>query len=422
VNLRHNRRFLVLWAGNGLSLVGTAGIRIAYPLMMMVLTGSPALAGWVALALSLPALLFQVLAGVVADAVNRRQLMLVCQTGGLVATSFALLASLYQVDGYPVILIVAAFVEGTALSFFVVAEVGAVRDVVQDEHRSAAFSLLEAEQPVANLFGRTLGGALFGLARWLPFLLNAISYAFSVATLATMPRPIFDARPDQSSQPDRADTGRLWTRLADGLRWTWSIPFLRLATVATGLTNILFQAVILLVVVVSTHEFRPAWTIGVILAGAGVGGLAGSFAAPWLDRRAPARTLFLGCLWAWTSLLLLIAISQHPAVLAFAWCGVGAVGAVTAVVLTMARVRAIPEAALGRVVGAAGMLTDGAVPLGAVLAGYMLTLWSARTVGWILFAAVLAIALASTRFLAPAPLQPPEWSVPDLEDTRLRGL
>lgn len=42
-----NRRFLVLWSGNGLSLIGTSGVRIAYPLIVLAISGSPALAGWV---------------------------------------------------------------------------------------------------------------------------------------------------------------------------------------------------------------------------------------------------------------------------------------------------------------------------------------------------------------------------------------
>nr|WP_221379956.1 MFS transporter [Actinoplanes polyasparticus] len=391
-----NRRFLALWSGNALSLIGTAGVRIAYPLLALALFDSPALAGWVAFAATVPNLLLQVPAGLLADTVNRRTLMLVTQAAGLVATAAVLLAAAADLRATAIVLVVAAVIEGSAFVFFTIAEVGAVRDVVDEQQRTVAFSWLEAEQPIGNLAGRAVGGALFDLSRWAPFGLNAFSYVFCLLTLAAMPKRLFAPRASGSR-------ARFWPSLAEGLVWLWRIPFLRVTSLVTGFTNMVFQCVIMLVLVVATRDDRPAWTVGVILAAAGVGGLLASLVTPRLERAFPARTLFLACVWVWTLLLAMIALSTHPLALAIAWGGVGAVGTVVAITLTVTRARAVPDGMLGRIVSAAAVITDGAVPIGALAGGYLLAATSPGTTAQILLIAMLAAALLCTRFLRPAP-------------------
>lgn len=210
MTLLRNRRFLALWSGNALSLVGTAGVRIAYPLLALALFDSPTLAGWVAFAAAVPTLLLQVPAGLAADTMNRRSLMLAAQAVGLIATTAVLLASALDLRGTAIILVVAAVTEGCAFVFFSIAEVGAVRDVVDDRHRTVAFSFLEAEQPIGNLAGRAIGGALFDLSRWAPFLFNAFSYAFCVFTLARMPSRLF------APAPPPPPAGHAWPKASCG--------------------------------------------------------------------------------------------------------------------------------------------------------------------------------------------------------------
>ncbi len=413
-HILRNRRFLALWSGNALSLVGTSGVRLAYPLLALALFDSPELAGWIAFAATIPILILQVPAGLVADTVNRRLLMLVAQAVGLVATASVLLAAALDLRGTAILLVVAAVLEGSAFVFFGIAEVGAVRDVVEERHRTVAFSFLEAEQPIGNLAGRAIGGALFDLSRWAPFLFNAFSYVFCLITLAVMPKRVFDPRPSSSLAGSVApETSRWWRRMGEGLVWMWRIPYLRLTTIITGVTNVLFQCLLLLILVIGTREGRPAWTVGVILASAGVGGILGSFLAPRLERRASPRALFLGCVWAWTALLALVALSTHTVVLVLAWGGVGLVGTVCAVTLTVTRAAAVPDAALGRTVSAAAVITDGAVPIGAVIGGYLLASTGPETTATIILAVMLAAALLCTRFLRPAPpASPPPCPLP----------
>ena len=67
VPLRHNRDFLVLWSSQLVSTLGSQVSLVAFPLLVLATTGSPARAGVVGFANTIPALLFYLPAGVLVD-------------------------------------------------------------------------------------------------------------------------------------------------------------------------------------------------------------------------------------------------------------------------------------------------------------------------------------------------------------------
>ena len=71
--LWRNRDYMLLWSGQIVSIVGTQVSQIAFPLLVLALTQSPAQAGFVAAARSLPYLLFTLLAGALVDRWNRKR-------------------------------------------------------------------------------------------------------------------------------------------------------------------------------------------------------------------------------------------------------------------------------------------------------------------------------------------------------------
>jgi MFS family permease len=386
-----NRRFLILWSGNGLTMAGSAAVKVAYPILALTVSGSPAAAGWTAVATGIPALLFQVPAGLLADYVNRRRTMLVCQAAGLAATTAAAAAVLTRPSFLLYVLLAAAFAESTAFVVFELAEFGAIRDVVSTEQRPVAYSFQAAEQPIANMSGRTLGGGLLSLGAAIPFLANAISYVGCMLALTRLPARLLDPVPSRQ---------RLRHGITEGFRWVWRVPFIRWTALTAGLTNAVFQGVIVLVIVVLTEHRQPAWSIGAVLAATGAGGVLGSFAAPRLVRRFRAERVYLGALWGWTAALLLIAAFTSPYTLALGWAGVGWIGAVGSVAMTVVRLRVVPEATLGRMLGAASLVIDGAGPLGGLAIGYALTAYGTLVSGWSLAAVMLLIALLGTVVIA----------------------
>lgn len=72
------------------------------------------------------------------------------------------------------------------------------------------------------------------------------------------------------------------------------------------------------------------------------------------------------------------------------------------IALTLFRVERIPEEVLGRAVGMVSMLTDGAVAFGAMIAGYLLSVFDTSATGWMMVTAMCALAVAgSTTGTAP---------------------
>lgn len=257
--LSRNRSFFLLWSGNAMSLVGFHGARIAYPLLVLATTDSPAAAGWVRFALGAPILIFQIPSGIAADRFDRLRILMICQVVGLLAVCLVATSVLVEARHLGTLVAVAAFVEGTVYVFVEVCELGAIQDVLSAEQRPAAFAFLEAEQPIALLLGRAAGGTIYGLARWLPFIVDAATYLYCLVALALIrPNRTRSAPADLASRSELRDIGA-------GMRVVWHEPLLRASTATIGMSNLIIQIVLLLLLFELQTTGYPAWTIGVVL-------------------------------------------------------------------------------------------------------------------------------------------------------------
>ena len=137
VPLRRNRDFLLLQAGQLLSDAGSQMTSIAYPLLVLAVTGSAAKAGMVAFARTLPWLLFPLPAGVAADRWDRRRLMIAADGVRVLAVGGLAAAILLHRTAFWAIPLV-AFVEGAAAAVFTTAQFGALRAVVPTPQLPAA--------------------------------------------------------------------------------------------------------------------------------------------------------------------------------------------------------------------------------------------------------------------------------------------
>ncbi|HZC78910.1 MAG TPA: MFS transporter, partial [Ktedonobacterales bacterium] len=110
-SLWRNRDYLLLWGGQALSDIGGAVSELAYPLLVLAVTHSPAQAGFVAALRALPSTLFSLLAGVLVDRWDRRWVMLVCDIGR--ALSLASIPVAYALGHLTIWqLYITAFLEG----------------------------------------------------------------------------------------------------------------------------------------------------------------------------------------------------------------------------------------------------------------------------------------------------------------------
>ena len=121
--LRRNRQFLLLWSGQTVSTVGNRISNLAYPLLVLTLTGSAAQAGVVGFALALPAPLWYLPAGALVDRWDPKRVMIVADAARAAAVASLVVAVLAGRSSLPHLVLV-AFVEGTGAVFFQLAEIG----------------------------------------------------------------------------------------------------------------------------------------------------------------------------------------------------------------------------------------------------------------------------------------------------------
>jgi MFS family permease len=178
-----NRDFMLLWGGEVLSELGSQAATVAYPLLVLSLTGSAAKAGIVGLAKWLPLAVFALPAGVLADRVDRKRLMIGCDLIRMLAAASIVIA---LIVGRPpfVQIFIAAFLDGALFICSYICERGALSQIVPVEELQDAVTQNEARTFAAGIVGPSLGGVLFSIARSLPFIADTASFLSSMTAIA----------------------------------------------------------------------------------------------------------------------------------------------------------------------------------------------------------------------------------------------
>ncbi|MER7274957.1 MFS transporter [Dactylosporangium sp. NPDC000244] len=389
VVLRRNRDFTLLWLGQAASQLGSGMSAVAYPLLVLALTGSAALAGTLAAAVTAATVLARYPAGVVVDRCSRRAVLVSCDALRAVTLAALGIAVLTGHAGFPAVL-AAALVEGVCAAFFAPAELAAVRHVVPAPAVAAAAAGNQARGHLAGLLGNPAGGVAFGISAALPFHLDAVSYLVSLLCVAGIRTPLrAPRRPDPG--PDRVSG----TEMLAGVRWLWRHRFLRATLLWSAAVAVVYSSMGLLVVVLAHQRGAGPGGIGVMLGMGGVGGLLGAVAAPWLLRRLSARAVVLGFGWCGAASVGLLLVAGSPwtmgALAAVAYFPAPAlVAGIQARIATEA-----PDALLGRVSSAASQLAAVATPAGPLLAGLLLGLAGAVATVWCYASVMVLLAVVA---------------------------
>ncbi|MCA2212141.1 MFS transporter [Jidongwangia harbinensis] len=385
--LWHNREFNLLWTSQALSDLGASVSTLAMPLLVLVLTGSPVQAGLVGTLALVVRLICRLPAGVLADRVNRRRAMIVCDVVRLIALTGLAAAVWTGRAGLPVILAV-ALVDGVGQTFFSTVEHAALRSIVEPGQLPTAVARNEARNYAAGLAGPPLGGLLFGLGHALPFAGNALTYLASLAGVALIRRPLQAAR-------DEPPAGHA-AALAEGLRFVLTNPFLRaVLVIAAPLNFALGGAIFAIIVTLQRHGTEPA-VIGLVETIIAVGGLAGAGAAPALQRRLPLAVLVRVICWAAVVLVASSALFTDSVAAAVPIALAVFLGPACNAALFGYQAAITPDRLQGRVVSViltGAMSAAAAAPL---LAGAVVAAWGGPSALLLSAAAVAASAVAAT--------------------------
>jgi MFS family permease len=394
--LWRNRDFLLLVSGQGVSSIGTQVSQLAFPLLMLAVTHSPAQAGLLTALRSLTYVLLCLPAGALVDRWDRKRVMILCDTGRALALGSIPLALAFGLLSLPQLYLV-SLAEGTLFVFFQMAEYAALPHVVTKEQLPAATGQNEMLYSTALLLGPPLGGALYSIAHMLPFLGDAVSYAASVLSLFFIKTKFQGARESTSQQ-------RLWADVKIGLSWLWHNPLLRfLAILTCGLTAPC-AGYALILIVIAQGQHASATVIGLIFAGAGVGSIVGAALASPLQRRFGFARLVPAVAWVWALTWLLIPLAPNPLLLGIINGLAYAIVPVYTVTQYSYRIALIPEHLQGRVNSVFRLISFGCQPLGMALTGVLLQIVGPVPTIVLLFIpqAVVAFAASMNRHLRHA--------------------
>jgi MFS family permease len=364
--LWRNRDYLLLVGGQVISTAGSQLSLIAFPLLALFISGSPAQAGLIGSMRLLPYFLLSLPAGALTDRWNRKRVMLICDAGralslASIPIAFALghltLTQLYLVS----------LIEGTLFVFFDLAEIACLPRVVAREQILAATTQNEVGRNVAILLGPALGGAIYTLGKFLPFLLDSLSYLISVCSLSFI-RAKFQQEHDTKAE-------NLWFEIRTGLLWLWHQPLIFFIACTGTLTHLLLDGVVLLVIVLAQQMHATPFMIGLVLAMDGVGSTVGAVLTTRLGNKVSFRVIFIVCHWLWAVLWLTILLVHSMLTLSVIFALIYTVLTITNLTQFSYRRMLIPDELQGRVNSVFRLIAYSGAPLGLALTGLLLQLW-----------------------------------------------
>ena len=358
------RNYMLLWSGQVVSSLGSGMTSFALPLLILALTRSPLYAGIASALYALPYPLFSLPVGALMDRWNRKRVMILCDALRAVNIATIPLALAAGVLTMPQIF-VNAFVEGSCFVVFNIAEVAALSRVVDRRQLPSAAAQNEAAFGLVGLVSPSIGGVLYkAVSPVFPFLVDAVSYAASVASLSLI-RVKFQA--ERTTAP-RA----LGAEIREGLAWLWSRPLIRTMAFLTGGINLVLSGTTLTIILLAQHHGADANTIGVMFSIGASGGVLGAIVAGPIARRLSFARAILGSVAFSTLLYPMVLLAPNVFVIGAINAAMFATGPLYNVVQFSYRLALIPDHLQGRVNSAFRLIAWGSQPLGAAAAGVLL--------------------------------------------------
>lgn len=378
-----------LFSAHAISNLGDGVAAIAYPWLASAVTRSPFLIALVAVASSLPWLIFTLPAGVITDRFNRGKIIVAMDIArGSLALLVAIVVTL-ESESLPKLNEVASLTDlETNWTLYLVLVITALlfgfaevlRDnsaqtllpsVVEKEKLESANGKLWSVEYVTNSFvGPPLGSFLLGIAIFLPFYIDSASFFISAALIATLIPSLKKIDTEKKSEKlnFRAE-------IKEGFTWLWSHELLRPMALILGALNAIGALTAAVFILFAQEILETSVFIFAVLGTAGaVGGSLGGILGPKISKKlgsgpslyltllsGPIIALIIGLSSSWHLFYLLTALATVFAVL---WN----------VITVSLRQSIIPSHLLGRVNSVYRFFAWGSLPIGTLLGGALVDL------------------------------------------------
>ncbi len=339
----------------------------AGPLLIASQTQDPFLVAMAGLLQRLPWLLFGLYAGVLADRLDRR--VLVVAVNVMRAAVLGVLTATLATGHVSIaVVLVTMFLLGTA-EVFADTTAGTLLPMVvaRADLGIGNARLMTGIITMNQLAGPAVGAALFAAGSVWPFLTQAICVALGAVLITRMKLP---------PVPRPAEPSHVGRDIVEGFRWTWENPAVRTLTLTIVTFNVTWGAAWSVLVLLATQRLGlDAVGFGLLTTVSAIGGIAGTASYDWLERRVSLGNIMragllietfthLGLALAttgWVGMVIMFVFGAH----AFVW------GTTSRTV----RMRAVPTELQGRVGSLYSIGVYGGIVVGQALGGVIARIW-----------------------------------------------
>jgi len=337
--LRHHREYRAILIGQAINGMGAQVTRIALPYQLYVITHSALALGALSTVQLAGILLFSLVGGAVADAVDRRALLFCTQTAlCAVSTCLALMALANQ--STPWLLFLLAFLGSAFSALDSPARSALIPRLVTRERLSAAISINQATFQTASVIGPGLGGLLIAWGG-LPaaYGVDAATFSAAFVALLALPRipPLHDVpRPSLES-------------VLEGLRFVRQVPVI-LSGFVIDLDAMVFGLPVALFPVLALDLFHAGpQGLGLLVSAPAVGAVIGVVTSGWLQRARRQGRVLIGVVGVWGAAITLFGLMPSLPLAMLFLAVAGGADAISAILRSTINQLTSPDALRGRV-------------------------------------------------------------------------
>jgi len=375
---RLGRNFRWLLVSSWVTNFGDGITLAAGPLLVASQTHNPLVIAMAALLQRLPWLMFGLYAGVVADRINRRAIVI---TTGLARMVILLLltASIltHRVD--TAVVLAALFLFGVNETFGDTTTTTLLPMLVGKRDLGIANSRTFTGVIVWNqMAGPPIGAALFAVGMALPFASEAVCVLAGVILISQVRLP---------AHVKRARPARVREDIREGWRWLWAHPPVRTLAITIFTFNITFGAAWSVLVLYAQQRLgMRELGFGLITTAMAAGGLLGTACYGWLERHVSLGVIMRGGLVIETLTHLALALTRSAWFALIVFAIFGAHASIWATTSTSVRQRAVPAEFQGRVASVYLTGVVGGIVIGSALGGLVASAWGITAPFWFAFA------------------------------------
>ena len=365
--LRESRDFRRLWFGTGISAIGSQITTVAIPFQLYEETGSTLLVGLLGIAALVPLLIIPIYGGAVADAVDRRRMLLLSDIALLVVT-IGLLANSLLPDPHIWALFAGEALGTAAYGFQRPARNALTPKLVGEEQLLAAIAVEDVVFTLARVAGPALAGvliAVFGL----PGAYGIDAATFGASLVAIWLLPSIPAAPD-AERPSLQS-------IMEGFRHVKRRKVL-LGIFAVDTNAMIFGMPRSLFPAFADKLGAGPGALGLMYSAPFAGALVASLLSGWMSaiRRQGLAVCFAAA--AWGVAIALVGFAQAVWVALVFLAVAGAADFVSAVLRSNILLSATPDSLRGRLSGIELAQVAGAPEIGNVEAGIVASIWGVR--------------------------------------------